>query len=258
MIDTVFNGFRHGFLNLLFPPQCLLCRTPLFPCPAEPPEILCAGCLADIPLNTPPFCRRCSHPLPTGLDDFCLTCCKRDPHFDRAWSACLYEGVLPRLIHLFKYGQKTGLRKPFAGLMKNFLNSYHIHLQECDLIIPVPLHAVRFRERGYNQAYLLSDLLGEYLNVPVQTQALLRCRPTAFQARLAQKERWTNISGAFKIKHSQGLRNRTILLVDDLLTTGATVSEAAGVLKSAGARKVYVLTLAIAVEEIPVSTSNRK
>lgn len=178
----------------------------------------------------------------------CSDCQHRTLRFDRAWSACLYEDPVPTLIHLFKYGQKTGLRKPFAGLITDFLQTYHVRWEDFDLILPIPLHPARYRERGYNQALLLAAELSGQLGIPVETKILIRRRPTGFQARRTQKERWTNISGAFKIEHSQRVRNKNILLVDDLLTTGATVSEAAGQLKSAGASRICVVTLAVAGE----------
>jgi len=154
-----------------------------------------------------------------------------------------------RLIHLLKYGNRTLLRHFFMKKMLSFFNSYRVNLDPADLIIPIPLHPARFRERGFNQAQILACLIAQKFNKPLATKHLLRKRHTRHQAVLTKKERWTNIEGAFTIKHSSSLKGKHILLVDDLLTTGATASEAAKMLKSAGAAKVGLLALAVAPAE---------
>jgi len=150
-----------------------------------------------------------------------------------------------RLIHLFKYSHKTSLRSFLVDRIFSFLDNYHIPLESFEMIMPVPLHPVRMRERGYNQAQLLSQPIAARLGIPHLTDNLIRVRPTPTQAFLSKKDRWTNIQGAFKIKNVESFSKKSILLVDDLLTTGITASEAAGVLKEAGAAHVGVLTLAI-------------
>ena len=154
---------------------------------------------------------------------------------------------MKKLIHLFKYGDKTALRYHFFERMASFIEIYHLDLSHFDLIIPVPLHNARLRERGFNQAQILAQMIAEEFNIPQTLNNLKRFRLTKNQAALNQKERWTNIQGAFTIKCSGALNKKNILLVDDLFTTGATSSEAARVLKQAGASKVSVLTLAIAI-----------
>jgi len=153
---------------------------------------------------------------------------------------------MQKLLHIFKYGHKTSLRHFFIDGIMSFTRDYQIHLNEFDLIVPIPLHPTRLRERGYNQSALIADMLAEELNIPVDKRNLQRVRHTPNQARLSQKERWTNVKAAFKIKPHNNFRQKNILLVDDLFTTGATVSQAAKTLKAAGAAKVNVLTIAIA------------
>ncbi|MCB9772662.1 MAG: ComF family protein [Candidatus Omnitrophica bacterium] len=121
-----------------------------------------------------------------------------------------------------------------------------MNFENCDLIVPIPLFPTRQRERGYNQSQLLAEIIADELNIPLESKNLLRIRHTPNQARLSQKERWTNIEAAFKMKHPNTFRHKNILLVDDLYTTGATVSQAARILKTGGANQVYVLTTAIA------------
>ena len=130
--------------------------------------------------------------------------------------------------------------------MGTFAQYYRLPLEAFDLVVPVPLSSTRLRERGYNQSQLLAQELVKSLGLPLEFNNVIRTRNTQFQARLSEKERWTNIEGAFKIKHPKKFDGKNVLIVDDLLTTGATASEIARILKESGAQKVGVLTLAIA------------
>lgn len=168
-------------------------------------------------------------------------------HFDRCWSAVIYNDTMRYLLHLFKYGKNTGLRLNFAEFMINFTRKYSIPIYACDIIIPVPLHSTRLRERGFNQSELIAALLAQQFQIPCQTGIVKRVRYTVNQARVNSKQRWTNMQGTFTIKHPEIIINKNILIIDDLLTTGATLSEIACMLKKAGAKKVYALTVAIAI-----------
>ena len=132
--------------------------------------------------------------------------------------------------------------------MISFIREYRFDVARFDLIMPVPLSATRMRERGYNQARLLGAEIAAAFVIPLAGNHLARVRHTQPQALLDEKQRWTNIQGAFRIRNSTAVKGRSILLVDDLLTTGATASEAARALKDAGAGTVGVLTLAITHE----------
>lgn len=151
------------------------------------------------------------------------------------------------LIHLFKYGKNTGLRVHFSRFLKNFIKKYRIPVHKFDLIIPVPIHSTRFRERGFNQSDLIARILAEHLYIPYSPNLLQRIRYTDNQARVNTKQRWTNMKGTFRIKHSNTIMNKNILVIDDVLTTGATLSEIAFELKKAGAAQVCGLTIAIAI-----------
>ena len=131
--------------------------------------------------------------------------------------------------------------------MTAFAQTYQLPLEKFDLAVAVPLHPVRFRERGYNQSSLLVEEISRAFRIPGSTDNLIRIRHTQNQARIATKNRWTNIHDAFRIKAPSEFEKKSILLVDDLLTTGTTASEAARVLKQAGAQRVQVFTLALAV-----------
>ena len=130
--------------------------------------------------------------------------------------------------------------------MHAFIESYPLDMKQFDLLVPIPLHAARFRERGYNQSQLLCENIGKEFNIRQSYGNLLRKRATRNQALLGKKERWTNIQGAFTINNPSPFCDKSVLIVDDLCTTGTTVSEAARVLKESGAKNVDALTLAIA------------
>ncbi len=238
-----------GLESLVYPPHCLVCSTHNTADPSG--SGVCPACRAAIVLNRPPFCRKCSRYLGSHIKQiFCKECRNAKPSFDFAWSACLYEDPLKELIHLFKYNQKTQLRRLFADAMISFIKGYDLDIGQFDAIVPIPLSSTRLRERGYNQAHLLAKELAQAFSIPVEENHLRRARHTGPQSFLDEKQRWTNIKGAFTIRKLKNLQHKNILLIDDLLTTGATASEAARVLKDAGAGTVGVLTLAITAERM--------
>jgi len=132
--------------------------------------------------------------------------------------------------------------------MCQFIEKYSLDIEQFDQITAIPLYATRLREREFNQSEILAKMIGEKFNIPYYKNILKRQHHTISQTTLSQKERWTNLSEAFRIKNSSIVSNKNILIVDDLLTTGATASEAARILKENGAATVGILTLAI-VEE---------
>ena len=242
-IVLVLKQLCSSVLDLIYPPSCILCKKSI---PAQDQTPLCPGCQMTIQRNRPPFCAKCSRSLENNSET-CPTCSKNNPHFDTAWAAAAYDETMQKLIHLFKYGQKTSLQHCFFELISEFITAYRLNINQFDLVIPVPLHPTRLRERGYNQAQLLAEQISSAFDIKHVNNNLLRIKNTQNQARLSQKERWTNIHGAFKIKDIFVFSKKSILVVDDLLTTGATASEIARILKTAGAKKVGVLTVAIAI-----------
>jgi len=131
--------------------------------------------------------------------------------------------------------------------MASFIREYHLDIGQFDWVAPIPLHPSKLRERGFNQSLLLAEQLCRNFDKKLRPDVLLKVRQTKNQAELSQKERWTNMEGAFRIKRSEKVSGKNILLIDDLLTTGATASEAARALKENGAQKVAVYTLAVAL-----------
>ena len=246
IIPLVLKEFFTGFCDLVYPHTCLLCKK--FIQSADKKIPVCSNCQQTIIKNKPPFCGRCSRYLGSDNEQLeCKECRRHTPFFDGAWCACLYNDALRKLIHLFKYGEKTSLQYFFLQRIFSFLKEYNFDIKDYEIAMPIPLHKTRMRERGFNQAQLLAQKIARELNIPLSTGNLQRIRNTKNQARLTQKERWTNIKGAFTITDSFELFDKSVLLVDDLLTTGATASEAARILKMAGAKKVGILAVAIAV-----------
>ena len=239
----MFKSAWQGFKQLVFPDHCALCRVFLND---GRQKQLCDACRASIPFNVPPFCRLCPRRLEIFTPDgICRVCTVRAPSYDVGWSACLYDESMRRLLHAFKYSGKTRLAPAFEGLLSAFIDTMHVPLNRFDFCLPVPLHPARLRERGFNQSEILCVILRERHGLGVRGNILTRTRSTEPQAALGAKERWTNLEGAFRINHSDAVADKSVLIVDDLFTTGATAEAASRALKEAGAAYAGILTLAI-------------
>ncbi|MFA5114937.1 MAG: ComF family protein [Candidatus Omnitrophota bacterium] len=239
------GGFAKGLAEIIFPKKCPACKKSVKD-RGNAEVHLCADCWGKIKRNAPPFCYRCGRRLKSQnlTKNICPSCVRRPLHFDRAFSPCLYEGPVKELIHEFKYGNKEHLALFLSKLMADFIHEYNLPIDFVDSIIPVPLYKSRLREREFNQARTLSEPLAREFHKPLLDGALIRRRPTASQTGLEENERFRNVEGSFEVIDAGAIRNTNLLLIDDVLTTGATSSEAARVLKDSGANIVFVLTLA--------------
>ncbi len=236
--------FISGLKDIIYPKNCLICGKN--PGKNSADELVCLNCWAAIKKNTPPFCAVCGRSLDNKslTKNVCRACLKRPMHFDRAFAPCVYEGPIINLIHEFKYNNKDYLASTLSSLILAFIEDYDIPIKSVDLLVPVPLHPARLREREFNQALLLGKKIASAYNIPVSTDNLIRRKFTQNQAELESEARLINVLGSFTVRKPELFENKDILLVDDVLTTGATCSEAAKALKNAGSRKVFVLTLA--------------
>jgi ComF family protein len=160
--------------------------------------------------------------------------------FDNAWAYGEYDGTLRKLIHLFKYGRVEPLAKPLGMLLSQALPRN----RQFDVIVPMPLHWSRQWRRGFNQSERLARVLSARTGLPLVTNAIRRRKSTPSQAGLTGAQRRTNVAGAFEVKRRHLIDGRCVLLVDDVLTTGATAGTCAAALRRAGAREVSVVTLA--------------
>lgn len=236
------NFFIEPLQELIFPSYCLECDQRL-PCRELP--VLCNDCLADISFLSSPACPCCGMPFLSGHDHFCGLCLKNTFAFDRARAAMQYKKPVTSLISALKFnGTLTGL----ATLAHLAVNSPGIKdLHEPDMILPVPLHIRRLRERQFNQALVIGKSCFPGYRSRIHTGVLVRHRATSPQTSLNGAARRKNLAGAFSLTNPETVRNKTILLIDDVLTTGSTVNECARVLRRAGARRIEVFTLARAI-----------
>lgn len=238
-------GLTH-LIDIIYPLICPVCRNKIIRKNNEKDEFVCSACWDKIAKNTPPFCYRCGRSLKKKktAGNICLRCVKQTLYFDRAFSPCLYEGVIKDLIRAFKYENKDYLGKPLSVPMIEFVKEYNLPIGAVDSIIPIPLSAAKLREREFNQAAVLAEYLGREFDKNVCADKLFRSKNTRTQTGLKDETRFSNVKDAFSVAGQTGLNGSNILLIDDVLTTGATCSEASLTLKNAGANIVYVLTLA--------------
>lgn len=245
MILNMLRNFIDGILNLIYPQTCIVCKIRLNGKSAID-HLVCMQCWQKIKRNIPPFCHCCGRHLEELKFNrrICPSCIKRKLHFDRAFSPCVYEGVIKELIHQFKYKNKDYLGLTLSRLMIEFIKEYNLPLNFIDAIIPVPLYKVRLREREFNQAEILSKYVAGEFNKELLNGVLLRQRNTKMQTQLKDEERLLNVKGSFSVPDDKLIKGKNVLLVDDVLTTASTSSEAAYALKHNGAKVVFVLTLA--------------
>lgn len=206
---------------------------------------LCAGCAAEAPRVEEPFCQQCSHPFEGALTGpfRCANCAGRSFHFGCAVARFRRRGVVKDFIHRFKYRGHFHLRHPIADWLEEGLLDARLHAPSVEALVPVPLHITRLREREFNQAEVLARLLAGRTRLKL-LPCLQRVRYTATQTRLNREARMENLRGAFALRQNADVRDRHLLLIDNVLTTGSTVEECSRVLRHAGAASVRVLTAA--------------
>jgi ComF family protein len=228
-------------LLLVYPPMCAGCARP-----CHSGEPFCPDCCLSLHLIAEPYCPLCGIPFgaETTSSHLCDDCLGSLHLFDRARAAGFYQGLIREVIHRFKYGGKTFLVRPLARMLIG-PGKELTRLHRIDTIVPVPLHYRRLRQRGFNQASLLGRRLGSLLQLPVDYSNLKRTRWTEPQIGLSRKQRAENVKGAFSLKAPEKVKDKGVLLVDDVFTTGETVDQCVKVLKkNGGAREVVVLTVA--------------
>lgn len=241
---NLIHNFLSGLVDIVYPKICHVCKEKIKG--SSMGGFVCTECWSRIKLNTPPFCSSCGRSMAGKkfVNTACANCIENPAHFDRAFSPCSYEGVIQELIRAFKYKDKDYLGAILTKPMVNFIKEFHFPIELMDLIIPVPLYKSKLREREFNQALILSQYLSAEFGKNTAEGILIRHKNTKTQTELSGKERFLNVKESFSVTQENAVKGKNILLVDDILTTGATCSEAALKLKQAGANIVYVLTLA--------------
>ncbi len=245
MISSLSSWFQ-TMLDFVFPAACVYCHKFVGD---DRILIFCQSCWSTMPLISESVCPRCGTPysshsvLQYAPEFLCGDCRTAPPFFDRACAAASYEGVIKEAIHQFKFHQKTGLGKPLAQALISRIPT-SLDISQYQAILPVPLHKTRQRQRGYNQSAILARHLARHYGLRVLGHKLLRTRPTNAQAQMkGRKERQENVKNAFSVRSPEVIRDQNLILIDDVLTTGATMNECAKVLKQAGAASILVLTL---------------
>ncbi len=232
--------------HLVLPVRCAICDRALA---GDPIPFICRACWSQLTPLTDPTCPRCGRPFGSPVatvytpDLICGECHGRPPAFSKAWSCYRYDSPLKDAIHLFKYRRKVALARPLATL----LLARGVDPLDYDLVMPVPLHPDRLREREFNQALLLADHLASRLGLPLSYDNLIRTQATPPQSELSRAARLKNLRRTFGVRQPAALQAKRILLVDDVFTTGTTVNECAKALRKAGAGPVSACTLARAV-----------
>ncbi len=232
-------------LDLIYPPICLVCREAVAQHGA-----LCPQCWGEIAFIERPFCERLGTPFERDLDQpglISLEAAANPPAFNRARAVARYDSDKARaLAHRLKYYDRLELAKPLGRWMARAGADL---LGDADLLVPIPLHRVRLAARQFNQSAALAKIVAQESAVPHDTMALQRVKPTAPQVGLSRAQRAANLSGAFRVdpERVSTIRDRNIVLIDDVLTTGATANAATRALRKAGAAQVDLLVFARAV-----------
>lgn len=231
ILPDVLSAFGRRLLDHILPQSCFLCGS-------DGSDLLCPACHADLPTLSPARCPRCAQPTAHG--ERCGRCLNQPMHFDRTQAIFRYDFPVDRLVHALKYGHQLALARWLGKRLADSLAD-----ADADCIVPLPLHPQRLKERGFNQATEIARPLAEACGLPIVCDVLYRSHSTAPQAGLALNERPANVRGAFECPID--LAGRRILLVDDVMTSGATLDEAARTLKLHGAARVEVAVVARAL-----------
>ena len=218
-------------LDLLFPRWCVGC--------GKEGSFICHSCRQSLPRIMPPVCPKCGRPQSSGI--LCPDCVGWQAEIDGIRSPFRFDGVMRQAIHQLKYRNLRALAAPLAELLRDYIITNPV---PAEVMVPVPLHQKRLRERGYNQSALLARELGKLTSLPVVDDCLVRQQHAPPQARTANvDERRRNVAGVFACRN-QRVRDKQVLLIDDVSTSGATLDACAAALKAAGATSVWGLVMA--------------
>ena len=227
-------------VDIVLPPVCMGCRKPV-----ADRHALCSACWSELAFIEEPYCARLGTPFAYDLGSGALSAeaIADPPPFDRARAVAVYRGVARDIVHALKYRDRTELTNMMVTLMRR---SGRDLLADAEIIVPVPLHPRRLWQRRFNQAAILANAIGKAGNIAAEPMVLRRIRATRRQVGLNSKERDRNVRGAFRIDpdHRNAIRDRRVVLVDDVYTTGATAKACTRALMRAGARSVDVLVFA--------------
>ncbi len=240
------DAYLPVLLDIFYPRFCLHCNSSLN---SSQEFYICRSCKQQISYIRDTHCARCGTVLGPYItstrEEGCVACRRKDLYFDSITLIARYEGVMRTLIHKFKYAKQKFLSSVLHDIiiMQGGLEKV---VSDIDIVVPVPLHWLKKLHRGFNQSELLSRGIQRQFSKPLSTDNLCRVRNTRSQTQLPKSQRQFNVRNAFFVKYPEVFREKRILLVDDVLTTGVTASECSKKLKEAGAESVHVFILAVA------------
>lgn len=243
-LKNLLPPFAESFLQFLYPENvaCVICGAEL-----DNRETVCKNCFNKLPFIQNP-CEKCGCAVFSA--NLCVRCKSASFYFDKCVSVCAYDNFIKEIVHRFKNGEKY-LKKLFAALMAEKLKNSGIAF---DIAAAVPVTEKVLKKRGYNQSGLLCEIIAKKLNLPQNGNALKKIKDTDFQKNLSAAKRQKNIEGAFILSDKNPFKNKTVLLIDDVITTGSTLSECAKTLKKGGARVVFCCTFAAVSARISFDT----
>lgn len=234
------RSFLKKFIEIIFPNQCLSCKELI-----GQEGAFCIRCWNKLQFISDPKCKICSHPFAFKVDDemLCGKCLKDKPAYDKIISVFRYNDVIKRIIGDFKYRDATYLSKKTAKII---FDRYRKEIDKCDLITPVPLHKNRLRKRKFNQAVLLAKEISRLSGKELLYNGVIRIKNTQPQVELKKRQREKNLKAAFAInnKFKDEIVEKRVFLIDDVMTTGATLENCSKVLKKSGAKMVVALVIA--------------
>lgn len=219
---------------MLYPSRCPIC--------GEIAPGICMDCGVQLKVVRQPYCYQCGKPVDSAEQEYCPDCLKGHHSYTQGCGMLLYEGKVKEAIHKIKYNNKREYLETFAGLLARY-GEKKIKLWRPEVLVPIPMYPKKQKIRGYNQAEILAKLLGEYWNLPVDTEILRKRKDTGAQKELDRAGRRRNLQDAF-VAESDGKYKR-VLLVDDVYTTGSTVDAAASALKACGISEIFFIAICI-------------
>lgn len=237
------NALLEKVTGILYPRNCPICDRIV----KEQGELICSGCEKHVRVLREPLCKKCGKPLANEEQEYCYDCEKTQHLFERGAALLPYEGKVKESVYRMKFHNKREYLDYYGEKMAAELE-HNVKQWNANLLVPVPMHWRKRRERGFNQAELLAKKIAEGLQLPVRNDLIVRRHYTRPQKELLLRERKENLRGAFAVSKND-VEDQAIILIDDIYTTGTTIDEIAGELKRAGARCVYFLTLCIGRED---------
>lgn len=230
-------------LNIISPPRCMSCNSRM---PVKSKAVFCYDCSKEYKLNKGKVCQRCSKPILKNADTTCRECKSTKIYYLKNVSRYLYKGCIKNAVQNMKFKRRMWISYEFGkALCKTVAEEYHGI--SFDMILYVPMTPLGEWERGFNQSREIASVISEELGIPIKDKILYKKPGTKTQSGLNRKERIENIKNAFIVRNSKLLTDKTVLLIDDVFTTGSTVNECARMLKRNGALAIYTATVATVV-----------